>query len=172
MVQGNGDWHLDPTAAPRGWEVAPQANLRDLLATLPLPPSQPALLGRSSCSDLRDVAFWKERPLFSPLVLGVRFTNAPWQHHLSNCFPLAHGVELGKIHCEMVCPFHSFNICSESFEVLHITTSGVPPAHSSKFKSELCSLIPSPTVFCPSTLKSFSFSRLLLRVRFFSELSF
>lgn len=65
------------------------------------------------------------------------------------CFPLAHGVELGKIHREMVCPFHSFNICSESFEVLHITTSGVPPAHSSKFISELALLFRHPLFSAP-----------------------
>lgn len=35
LIQGNRGWHLDPTAAPRGWEVAPQANLRNLLATFP-----------------------------------------------------------------------------------------------------------------------------------------
>lgn len=99
-----------------------------------------------------------------PLILGGAFTNAPWLHHLSICFPLAHGTESGNINCKMVWQFHSFDTRSESFEVLYITSSALP-APSSQFRSELCSMIPSPTVLCPSTWKSFSFSRLLPRFR-------
>lgn len=153
LIQGNGGFTpLSPLLLLLS--EAGKSPLRRVLETspchAPLSPSQPASVGDNPAAPFsQTLRFGRSVILFLPPILGVRFTNAPWQHRLSVCFPLAHGTELGEVSCKMVCQHRSFSICSETCQVLHTTTSSVVRTHSSQFRSELGSVIPSSTVFCP-----------------------